>query len=391
MLADDSKMILSFVSKLLTGKNYEVGLFENGQELLNYLSSGNSGDIIILDNEMPVKDGMSTLKELKSNEILKKIPVIFLSAITDKEKVVEALQLGADDYIVKPFNNDEFFARLNVHLKIDHMKKELIKNNLLITEKNNEIAKELKVIQSQREKLMEQNTKLLELHKFKNNILGIVAHDLRNPLSFIRGMSELLESGILGAMTDEQLKNVTDIKNVGNNMLALVNDLLDISVIEQGTLELTIKPDSLNNIIEERIKMLKMPAEKKNMTIHFNAVRIPDIPMDAQRITQVVDNLISNAIKYSPLGSNIYVDLKDENKIICFSVRDEGPGISESDITKMFGEFQKLSNRPTGGESSTGLGLAIVKKIIECHNWKLDVKSKVGQGSTFSFFLKAEG
>ncbi len=165
LLADDSKPIRKFVSGLLLQNNFNSMVFENGQQLLNYLYDGNKGDIIILDNEMPIKCGIDTLKELKNHTDFKNIPVIFLSGITDKDQIVRALQLGADDYIEKPFNNDEFFARLNVHLKIDHMKKELVKKSEKITEQKDQIQEKLVEIQQHSEKLRESFSIIEEKNK----------------------------------------------------------------------------------------------------------------------------------------------------------------------------------------------------------------------------------
>jgi len=127
LLADDSKPVRKFVTKILEEQNFDVTTFVNGQELIDFLNEGNGGDIILLDNQMPVKDGMTTLQEIKGHESWKNIPILFLSAITAKDQVVEALVLGADDYMEKPFNNKEFLARINVHVRIDQLKKAIVK------------------------------------------------------------------------------------------------------------------------------------------------------------------------------------------------------------------------------------------------------------------------
>jgi len=142
LLADDSKYIRRFIAREIEEQGYTSDAFTNGQELLDYLYQHKEGDIIILDNHMPVKDGITTLKELKNHERLKNLPVLFLSATTDKEQVVKALELGADDYIAKPFNNDEFIARIRVHLRIDILKKQLYEKNRMLEKMNSEIEAE---------------------------------------------------------------------------------------------------------------------------------------------------------------------------------------------------------------------------------------------------------
>ena len=168
-------------------------------------------------------------------------------------------------------------------------------------------------------------------------------------------------------------------------MLKMVNELLDVSVIESGQLQLDLKPESLKNLVDHSIMINQFFADKKN--IHLQS-KLPDVSkcrVDANKIGQVIDNLISNAIKFSESGTTIYINLEEcEGKLI-FSVRDEGPGISDEDQAKLFQHFQKLTARPTAGESSSGLGLAISRILIHAHDGCLSVNSQLGSGATFSF------
>ena len=231
---------------------------------------------------------------------------------------------------------------------------------------------------------------LFELNQLKNKFLGMAAHDLRNPLTSIRGFSEILFNEELGPVTEEQKEFLKIINTTSDEMLTLLNDLLDISVIESGKLDIRLKRGSLKKLLEDRIKINKVIADKKNITIQSKLADTPDIQFDPNRIIQVFDNLASNAIKFSPRDSNIYITLSKKDKMLRVSVKDEGPGISEEDQSRLFGEFQRLSAQPTGGEKSTGLGLAIVKKVIEAHNGTLEVESEPGEGATFSFKLPME-
>ena len=231
---------------------------------------------------------------------------------------------------------------------------------------------------------------LVELNQLKNKFLGMAAHDLRNPLTSIRGFSEILLDGELGPISEEQKEFLGIINTTSNEMLTLLNDLLDISVIESGKLDLQRTMGSLNKIITDRIRINEVIAEKKDMTIHADLDETPELLFDPNRITQVFDNIVSNAIKFSPSGTTVFVTMKKSGNNIKVSVRDEGPGISEEDQSQLFGEFQRLSATPTGGEKSTGLGLSIVKKMVEAHNGTLTVESVVGSGATFSFELPLE-
>ncbi len=228
--------------------------------------------------------------------------------------------------------------------------------------------------------------KLVELNELKNKFLGMAAHDLRNPLASIGGFCEILLEDE-NSLTEDQKEMLTIIHSASENMLSLVNDLLDVSIIESGKLKLERERGSLKKVLEDRIRLNKIVAQKKNIQLHSSITGITDILFDKNRTAQVIDNLISNAIKFSPLDSNIYIYLEKVGKMAKISVKDEGPGISPEDQSKLFGDFQKLSARPTGGEKSTGLGLAIVKKIVEAHQGTVEVQSQLGSGSTFSFTI----
>lgn len=233
--------------------------------------------------------------------------------------------------------------------------------------------------------------KLVELNQLKNKFLGIAAHDLRNPISSISGFSELLLSEDTDPLTEEQKEFVNIIHDASQRMLTLLNELLDISMIESGKLELRVERGPLKQLIEDQVHINRIIAEKKGIMIQASFSEIPDALFDANRIAQVIDNLIGNAIKFSPSGSKIFITLAREENMAKVSVRDEGPGISSEDQSKLFGEFQRLSSQPTGGEKSTGLGLSIVKKIIEAHNGTIGVESRIGKGSIFSFIIPLGG
>ncbi|MHC4871328.1 MAG: sensor histidine kinase [Planctomycetota bacterium] len=264
----------------------------------------------------------------------------------------------------------------NLMLQLIECKAEILDQNY-----HKDLLNQLILNYSQAEKNMR------ELNSIKNKFLGIAAHDLRNPLASINGLSEMLLSGDMGEINDEQKEFIEMILQSGRQMLGLVNELLDVSVIESGNLTLNKSGQSLKKLIEERHQFNKHLAEKKNMPVTLVLAELPDIQFDRDKISQVIDNYFTNAVKYSPLGSEVTITLTQNENNQKLSVTDQGQGLSEDDQKKLFGEFQKLSSRPTGGEKSTGLGLAIVRKIVEAHGGSVIVESSLGKGSTFSFLL----
>lgn len=249
-----------------------------------------------------------------------------------------------------------------------------------LTKLNNELAN------LQRE-LTKKNIELQKLNDLKNHFLGMAAHDLRNPLSHIYNFSELLEEE-LNDITETQKHFLSIIKKQSLFMVNLVSELLDFSAIESGKVTLNLQKVDLIDLITDNIKLNYDLAEKKSIQIDFiNAQQQCLVKVDPEKINQVLSNLITNAIKYSNECTKITIELVDEENKVQISVIDQGLGISEEFIGKLFKPFQVTSNNSTGGEKSTGLGLFITKRIVESHKGKIWVKSEKNKGSEFIFTL----
>lgn len=228
----------------------------------------------------------------------------------------------------------------------------------------------------------EAEQQLKELNQLKDKYLGIAAHDLRNPLASIRGMSEMMIEMDLDKDTRKSF--LESINRVSNQMLALINDLLDVSVIESGGFKLNLTEGNLSDLVNERAGIATVSAQQKKITLRTDLEKVPDCMFDAERFRQVVDNLLTNAIKFSPSETKIHLTCREMGNTIEIAVIDQGPGIPPEEVDKLFGAFQTLSTRPTGGEKSTGLGLSIAKQIVDSHGGDIEVESKVGVGTTFA-------
>ena len=243
---------------------------------------------------------------------------------------MKGFTLGAVDYIAKPFREEEVLTRVRFHLQRKHLLQEL----------------------------RDKNQKLTEVNDLKNKFLGMASHDLKNPITSIRGYARILL---------DQGENLP--ADTRTEFLGAIHEIT-------GT---------LHDLIEKRLSVHRFLAEKKNIALDATLADLPPFAFDANRIAQVIDNLLSNAIKFSPPGTRVHIALEAAGMCAEFSVRDEGPGLSSEDQGKLFGPFQKLASRPTGDEPSHGLGLAIAKKMVEAHCGRLGVESSPGQGSTFRF------
>lgn len=229
------------------------------------------------------------------------------------------------------------------------------------------------------------NAALREAHEAKNRMFGVVAHDLRNPLSGIRAATQLLLEIPLNQEKREALLRA--IRDGADITLSMTEDLLDVAAIREGKVELMPESIDLPALVEGRAELFRMTAQAKDISLRLDIVQIPPVWADAKRAAQALDNLMSNAVKYSPHEGEITIELRAIDGRARLSVIDQGQGIPAHELDNIFEPFERASTRPTGGERSIGLGLAIVKRLVEAQNGEIRVQSTPGKGSRFEMFL----
>jgi signal transduction histidine kinase len=240
----------------------------------------------------------------------------------------------------------------------------------------------------QKEKLSETIEKLEITNREKNNYVGMAAHDLRNPINLIFSYTDLLLDAQNTNLTEKQIGYFEIIRKLSGKMILLLKETLDYTNIESGTITLNKLQHDYNVVVYETIVDSKDFAGKKNINIKFeSSEKNIFITFDKNRIEQVLVNLISNAIKYSYQNSDVIVRISRNEQGVLTEVIDNGVGMNENDLKKIFSPFQTGSSKPTNGEHSFGLGLAIVKKIVEAHGGKIKVITEKEKGSDFSFTL----
>ena len=346
LVVDDITKNLQVVGTMLRNEGYDVVPATSGPQALERVRT-ELPDLILLDLMMPEMDGLEVCKHLKAESSTRQIPIIFLTASNEMEHLVKGFEVGAVDYVTKPFNPPELLARVRTHLELKHA----------------------------RERLREMNDE-------KNEFMGIAAHDLRSPLNAVKGYSEMvLEDPAIGGENTELIKRI---HAAATRMVEMVQNLLDANRIERGEMQLHLAPVGLGAALHSVVETQRPHAAAKQQTLHLESGSIPVVALLDPSITvQVLENLVSNAVKYSPPGKNIFVRLKPQPNLARIEVQDEGPGLSAEDQKKLFGKFARLSAKPTGGEQSTGLGLSIVKKMVEAMNGKVWCESELGRGATF--------
>ena len=351
LVVDDQPANIQIVGAVLGNLGYEIVPAADGPTALKRIAL-RPPDLILMDMLMPGMSGCEACRQLKENPAWKDIPVIFLSAADDKDFIVRALDSGGVDYITKPFNQAELISRVRTQL----------------------------ALKSARDRLK-------QLAEDKDELLGILAHDLKNYLGGIHMSAELLSGGIQ-RINDERLTLLAE--NIARSSalsLALVKGFLANSAADHG---LTIRFTALNlgEVAATVVQQYREAAGRKGIGIEADISAAGCVAWaDALALDQVVENLVSNAVKFSPAGRRVWVSVRGGAGVVELAVRDEGPGFSAADQARMFRRYGRLSARPTGGEASTGLGLSIVRKLTQEMKGELFCESAPGQGATFTVRL----
>jgi signal transduction histidine kinase len=374
LIIDDDELRRAVINAALRGapENYTALIAPNGI-LGCRIAQAQMPDLILLSWIMPEMSGLEVLLVLKENPATRDIPVIAITSLESSKHVEYALNAGATDYLRAPVDGVELLARARAAVHI---------------------AESNRQIKEQAARLEEQNRRLVELNRDKNEFLGIAAHDLKNPLSNIMNIASLLETERESLPEEEVAECIRLIGASATKMFELVCNLLDVNAIEHGAVRLNPTLFDARNLARRVMETYAERALKKNV---FFVSEFPENPLhiyaDEQIMTHILDNLVSNAVKYSPRGKPVSVRLSasparnganpDAPQLLLVEIRDYGEGISPADIKKLFGKFQRLSAKPTGGEHSTGLGLSIVKSLVEQMCGKVWCESVQGEGAAF--------
>jgi signal transduction histidine kinase len=416
LIVEDSPTQLEQLRFILEQNGYIVRTAKDGNAALDSLHA-KKPEMVISDIVMPELDGYSLCKIIKDNEDLKDIPVMLLTNLSDPQDVIKGLQAGADNFLTKPYNEHFLLSRisyilLNKELRAGNSSSDMgidiyfsgqkyfINSNrmqiidlLLSTyenaiQKNTELAEANRELLSMHREIGKKNQQLEKLNEDKDKFLRIAAHDLRNPVSAILSFSMILLEEAEGRFTENETEFLTIIQQSSEFVLKLLNELLDLSVIEAGSVNLNLSPNELVALVKNNITLNRVVAERKNIKLTFSSdVQQITLQIDPVKIEQTLNNLISNAIKYSYPESEVNVLLTKNDRQVIIMVVDRGQGIPKDDREKLFLPFAKSRGKTTAGERSTGLGLSICKKIVEAHEGKIWFDSELDKGSTFYIAL----
>ncbi|HUY74059.1 MAG TPA: hybrid sensor histidine kinase/response regulator [Candidatus Dormibacteraeota bacterium] len=353
LIIDDSEDDVVMLERFLTdGDTSIMGLTDSSQAEQAFAEF--KPDLVLLDLHMPPPDGLEILRRLRdSRGVLNLVPVVVLTGDVGPTARNTALDLGAVDYLTKPLDRQAVVVRVR---------------NLLATRRL--------------------YTALVRSSQNKSNFLMNMSHEMRTPLSAIIGFSELMADDKLGRFDDAtRHKFLEEINSSGRFLLALLDDILDLSKIEAGKMVLRIESLSIADIVIDVVTSMEPLATRKTIRLEADVATAGRAPADALKLKSMLLNLVSNAIKFTPIGGRVAIETRRLDDFVELSVSDTGIGISAADREHLFEEFRQFDSAISRQNHGTGLGLALTKRFVELHGGEIHLESEVGKGSTFTLRL----
>lgn len=360
LLVDDDRATHGIVKRILLEGDYQIFHAFDAKQAKAMIAKA-PPELILCDVEMPGEGGIALCRQLKSHSSTAEIPLVIITSSSDLDTMSQAFEAGANDYVEKPIRKTELLTRCKRQISDFRKRRDAVETI---------------------HQLQHQNTS-------KTKFLGVASHDLRNPIASICGVSHFLETERFGQLNESQREMVRCIIDASENMLNLVEDLLDVSKIDLDHFELSRDRLPPSDISSQIAKLQAPAAEKKAIKLtHVDTSSGAVASIDKRLITRAVENLVTNAIKFSPSHTQILLETRADDGWIYLSVKDGGPGIPENEFDKLFKEFSRTSNLPTGGESTSGIGLYVVKRIVTSHGGEISVENRPEGGAHFQIKLK---
>lgn len=351
LIVDDTPENLLIIAKTLEPEGYEMRFSQDGMNALS-IAKEVDFDLIVLDIMMPNMDGFEVCRRLKADPATTHIPVIFITAKTDIESIIKGFNIGGVDYLTKPFNINELRVRVSTHLKLRLRELELQK-----------------------------------LNATKDKFIAIIAHELKIPLGGIKGFVTALNEQFENFSIADIRENITLVKEAIENLSALVENLLNWSNLQVGHSLYCPNKLELNSIIYEMVHLYDSYAAHKEISLNFQMQGSFWVYADIAMLEIVLRNLMSNAIKYGRKKGFVRIIVIEQEKDVLITIEDNGIGITDEKLQKLFRLDNAIKETGTNGEVGTGMGLILAKEYVERHNGRIWIKSAIEKGTQVYFTL----
>ncbi|UII77093.1 hybrid sensor histidine kinase/response regulator [Flagellimonas sp. HMM57] len=359
LAVDDEQLNLELLRFILERNNY---IFEGTSDDDYFFESlkKRKPDLILLDIIMPRIEGFELCEKVKKIPAYKDIPIIFLTGKVNVTDKIKGFEVGGVDYVTKPFNEKELIARIQTHVELIRAK--------------NQIA--------------EQAKNLKQSNELKDRMFSIIGHDLRSPLSAAKLKMDFIMRGIINPKDENFLdETVFDLLKTMDEALNLLQNLLGWAKSESNQIQMIPEKLNLNNLVDQTIRLLKLGSDHKRIKIQNNVAEEIHSFSDNNMIKTVLRNILSNAIKFTPVDGIIKINSKLVKDNVVIEIEDNGNGIPKEDIDKILNPNEHFSKLGTEKEPGTGLGLVLCQSFVEKNHGTLRIRSEVGKGSTFYFDL----
>ncbi len=380
LLVDDTPENLDVLSGLLN--NYKKSVAINGVEALKIAQCVNKPDLILLDIMMPEMDGYETCKKLKDNEVTKDIPVIFMTALSETVDKIKGFELGAVDYITKPFEPEELLKRIETHLELARLQKELKIYNELLEQKVSERTYEL---EESNKNLIAAKEKVEVADSLKAVFLAQMSHEIRTPINIMVSYASLLQSDLSEDTDADMVHGLGSISNAGNRLVRTMDLIINLSEIQSGNYKADFTEVDLNlDVLSSIFLNFNEIAKNKNINLELLVeAKETKLSADLYTINQIFHQIVENAIIFTDTGSVTIKVQRNANKNLEVEVKDTGIGISEEYLNNIFVAFSQEDMGYTRKYEGNGIGLALTKEYCDLNNAIVEVESKKGSGSTF--------
>jgi signal transduction histidine kinase len=379
LVVDDDLLARQTMDVFLTREGYKVRCAPNGEIALK-LAREDSPELILLDIRMPDMDGFEVCRRLKENPQTGNIPVIFISGLEEVADKVKGFEAGGVDYITKSFQREEALARVETHLALRRLQKQIETQNVQLQQ---EIAKSKSAEEALADRTIQLeriNRELVALNAELDDFTNMASHDMQEPLRTLMAFSDLLRKDLGDSLPEQAAKDLTFITDAANRMQALIQDLLALS--RAGRAPQKKEKVSLRECADLALEALAMRVKETGAQIMRD--KLPDVWGDSTLLTQLYQNLIGNALKFSgdqrPI---IHLTFEEREGTQVFGVKDNGIGIEPNYAREVFKPFRRLHGRAE--YEGSGVGLAICRKIVGRHGGKIWVESEPGKGAHFRF------
>jgi two-component system sensor histidine kinase/response regulator len=449
LLVEDSPTQAAKLKYLLESRGYAARVATNGRRALEAIRE-RKPRLVLSDVVMPEMGGYDLCRAIKTDPALQDIPVILVTSLIDPKDIVSGLESGADNFVRKPYSDEYLLKRIQYVLlnqelreaeggRIDlgivvyiggqkhfinaerqqildllistyeqavAVNEELQMREHQIVELNAHLERRAEELEMINLEIGRKNAELQRASGLKSEFVANMSHELRTPLNAIMGFSEMLKDGLLGELTERQKNSAGAIFDSGMHLLSLINDILDLSRIEAGKMELNLEKTDVGDLLQNSVEMLKVRAQAHQIDLRLESGVHDRIDVDRRKARQIAYNLLSNAVKFTPDGGTVTLRADDVPAVnleglvrvgdvppqpapryLELSVIDTGIGIAPEDMGRLFRPFSQLDSGLARKYEGTGLGLVLVKQLVELHGGALAVQSSVGQGTTFKVWL----